>query len=319
MDKNKNKFRIIGIILTVVIVVSAVGIYFFTRNAPKPVGLSTDIYFYDAATNMIKPEQHNIMFTERKDLLGKVLGEIILGPKPSSNLSPVMPKDVKILTANLNDDSVQINLSSDFNNAKVREKLFFISSLVWSITDIDSVSKVNILVDGAPLKGIDGKPLADLTRQDVVINPLVSPEPVNYQIVRLYFLNADFTQFKVEERTIQVNPNQPVEKFIVEKLIEGPTEKDFYSTIPSETKVRDIKTIEEVCYVDLSNEFVSKQQGGADQAAMSIYSIVNTLTELRDVKKVQILIEGEKPTDFKGHFDLSKPLERKDLGENKQN
>ena len=35
---------------------------------------------------------------------------------------------------------------------------------------------------------------------------------------------------------------------------------------------------------------------------MTIYSIVNSLTELKEIDKVQFLIEGEKVKEFKGNF-----------------
>jgi len=43
---------------------------------------------------------------------------------------------------------------------------------------------------------------------------------------------------------------------------------------------------------------------------LTIYSIVNSLTEINSVKKVQFLIDGEKISDCKGHLDFSKPFER---------
>ncbi|MBR1443360.1 MAG: GerMN domain-containing protein, partial [Firmicutes bacterium] len=70
---------------------------------------------------------------------------------------------------------------------------------------------------------------------------------------------------------------------------------------------------EGICYVDLSSEFISKQAGSHNTDEMTIYSIVDSLTELENVKKVQFLIEGEKVNDLNGRVDLSKPFERDEI------
>ena len=43
---------------------------------------------------------------------------------------------------------------------------------------------------------------------------------------------------------------------------------------------------------------------------MLVGSIVNTLTEFPEVKKVQILIDGTHVETLSGHMDLSEPLVR---------
>ena len=43
---------------------------------------------------------------------------------------------------------------------------------------------------------------------------------------------------------------------------------------------------------------------------MTVYSIVNSLTQFEDIEKVQILIAGEEIETLAGHMDLAYPLER---------
>ena len=95
----------------------------------------------------------------------------------------------------------------------------------------------------------------------------------------------------------------------MEQLIAGPESKDLFPTVPPETKIRDVKVVDGICYVDLSMEFVTKHGGGSSGEAFTIYSIVNSLTELSNINKVQFLIEGEKLDEYKGDFDFGKPFE----------
>ena len=99
----------------------------------------------------------------------------------------------------------------------------------------------------------------------------------------------------------------------MDELIKGPQTKGNLATVPSETKVRNIMTQDGICYVDLSSEFVSRHSGGKDKELLTIYSIVNSLTALDDVSKVQFLIEGEKQEEYKGNVEFGQPFEPKEI------
>jgi len=43
---------------------------------------------------------------------------------------------------------------------------------------------------------------------------------------------------------------------------------------------------------------------------MTVYSIVNTLTEIPPIRGVQILVEGNETKSLVGHIDISMPLLR---------
>ena len=43
---------------------------------------------------------------------------------------------------------------------------------------------------------------------------------------------------------------------------------------------------------------------------MLCYAITNTLTEFKEIKRVQILVEGKKVITLSGHMDIEDPLER---------
>jgi len=43
---------------------------------------------------------------------------------------------------------------------------------------------------------------------------------------------------------------------------------------------------------------------------MTIYSLVNSLTDLQGIQQVQLLVEGQKLETLKGHLEISQPLTR---------
>ena len=229
-----------------------------------------------------------------------------VSPK-STNLTSSVPEDLEILGYTLTDYNLDINISNHYNNLSNVEKLVFRSSFVWTITETDFVNNVKIFVDGEEQKYNDN--IEYLNRSNILLNPIISPDKIEREKVILYFANQN-NKLVEETRNIQVKQNKSMELHIVEELINGPKLEENIKTIPSETKIRNIKTEDSICYVDLSSDFITKISGNKTNESLAIYSIVNSLTNLDNVNKVQFLIDGEKINLSKNSIDISQPLGR---------
>lgn len=132
----------------------------------------------------------------------------------------------------------------------------------------------------------------------------------------LYFANEDNTKLKLEVRYISMaeakKSTSSLASLIVKELINGPSkDSGLKATIPQGTKLKNSVSISSgVATVDLSKEFVSKHPGGKDAAKVTIYSIVNSLTELKEIEKVKFTIDGKSQQDFKGSFQFNTPFPR---------
>ena len=62
--------------------------------------------------------------------------------------------------------------------------------------------------------------------------------------------------------------------------------------------------------MDFSRDLVRHFTGGSTGEEMLVGSVVNTMTGFSEIRKVQILIDGEKVETLAGHMDLSAPLTR---------
>ncbi|NPV54029.1 MAG: hypothetical protein HPY71_10955 [Firmicutes bacterium] len=100
--------------------------------------------------------------------------------------------------------------------------------------------------------------------------------------------------------------------YIIKELISGPAGESVLSpTIPKGTSLRELWIAPDgVAHVDFSSELSKNHWGGSRSEELTVYSIVNSLTELPDIKKVQILIEGRKGSTVAGHIILDTPFER---------
>ena len=66
--------------------------------------------------------------------------------------------------------------------------------------------------------------------------------------------------------------------------------------INPETKIINILTKDGICYVNLDSSFLTVVNNVSTEVA--VYSIVNSLVELDNINKVQILVNGEVPPTF---------------------
>ena len=102
----------------------------------------------------------------------------------------------------------------------------------------------------------------------------------------------------------------------------NPAELNVMSLIPSinpNTKIISIAVKDNICYVNLSKEFLVTQSDVLPE--VTVYSIVNSLIELQNINKVQISVEGNNAIVFRDTIDMAVLFERnldilkKDYGE----
>ena len=137
----------------------------------------------------------------------------------------------------------------------------------------------------------------------------VQPELIEEMVeVNLYFSDSQAMYLVPEKRKIPQTPS--LARQVVSELINGPKNSDFYPTIPEGTIVNEVYIVDDIAYIDLSEEIFKNHSGGSSGELMTVYSIVNTLTEILPIKGVQILVEGNEMKSLAGHIDISMPLLR---------
>ena len=137
----------------------------------------------------------------------------------------------------------------------------------------------------------------------------VQPVPIEEMVeVNLYFSDSQAMYLIPEKRKISQIPS--IVRQAVNELIKGPENSDFYRTIPEGTQVNEVYIADDIVYIDLSEEIFKNHPGGSSGELMTVYSIVNTLTEIPPIKGVQILVEGNEMESLVGHIDISMPLLR---------
>ncbi|MDH7479064.1 MAG: GerMN domain-containing protein [Syntrophomonadaceae bacterium] len=127
--------------------------------------------------------------------------------------------------------------------------------------------------------------------------------------VDLYFADLEKDQLVPEKRNIPKVVG--IARATVEELLKGPAaDSGLRSAIPPGTSLLDINVrTDGLCIVDLSREMRSQALDPMEES-LAVYSVVNTLTQFPTVKRVQILVNGQKVESLNGAVLISQPLVR---------
>ena len=110
--------------------------------------------------------------------------------------------------------------------------------------------------------------------------------------VILFFANTETGEIESEVKIVDVKLliNEPY-KQIMNWLINGPQSSNLKRLIPEGTAMHDIKVEKSCAIINLSNEFLNYET--EENKLKIINSIVNTLTNLKEINSVKFLINGE--------------------------
>jgi germination protein M len=127
--------------------------------------------------------------------------------------------------------------------------------------------------------------------------------------VTLYFYCKD-SEYLVPT-SIKVKGFLNLPEFAIKELLKGPKkEGKLRPTFPKDVKLINLKIKNKTAFVNFNNKL--KDYGGSATEIGIVGSVVLTLTEFKNIKKVQFLIEGKKIKYLPQGTEIYKPIERKE-------
>ena len=310
LQRPKRAAKIIVVFILLLMIAVATTVLLDGKNIDDDSRIRVSVYYLDMLQNKLVSEEHLIDNGDPRAVLEETL---IMFASDSKNASYVntSSEHTKFLVPPkiINGKRLEFDFTEDYHNMSAVEEMFFRGALVWTVTSLEFIKEVQIYVNGKSLISATGTPVGILTRDNFIVSPVISPEKIELKEVTLYFADKGRTGLKAEKRTIQVGA-QELPRYVIEELILGPESAGLSSAIPTETRVRDVKIDQNICYVSLNGDFISRHVDDENAQRLTIYSIVNSLTELDNINKVQFLVEVGKIEGFRGGYDLTRPIDR---------
>lgn len=195
------------------------------------------------------------------------------------------------------------------------DEILFRAALTFTLTQLDGINYVFLMTgEQQPVLSRAQTPVGFLSASDFVY--VVGRNVNNYKEsqVTLYFgrttedgtevLSPEILDISYAEDTAAFS----IERYIVKKLIDGPQVEGNVATIAPGVRILSVSVIDGTCYVNLDGTFL-KEPAGVD-AYLTIYSIVDSLTELSHINSVQIMVNGSSDGSYKNVVSLSQSFER---------
>lgn len=265
------------------------------------------IYYMNLDMSKLVPEEYDSTGAEGEVLIEELLDKLQSAPE-SSKLRQTIPQNVKIKSFVLNGAYLYIDFSEEYKALKPEEEILIRAAIVKTVVQVTGCSLVAFTVDSEPLHTHDGTLVGSMSEDSFVETPGKQINSSVETTLTLYFANKDGTKLVKETRNVHYSTNISMEKLVMEQLIEGPKRSNTLSTVPSSANIITVSVVDGVCYVNMSDSF--KAQNAEVNEEIVLYSIVNSLTELQGVTKVQISINGSTEGKLRYTYDLSKMYER---------
>lgn len=248
------------------------------------------------------------VISEKDDTAGQIASviKVLKTGVAEEGYEPTITSELQLESINLDGRSVILYIGE---SVMLMDELDFSlcrSSIIKSITGIEGVDSVEFYVDGYPMKDASGKVYGPFTSEDVVTTPMnmVMNASVSEVNLILYYPDEQGESLIRVDRKVTLSNNEPLEGRIIEELKTVPEGYGLSPVMPEESVLKSVRVSGGICYIDFNTEFRTKHYGGATGEIMTVYAIVNSLTELPNVSHVQFLIEGVKSDSFKGHLDF---------------
>ncbi|GER68652.1 spore germination protein GerM [Weizmannia acidilactici] len=288
-----------------------------TAAKAKKGQVLTELYLIDKYGYVVP---QTIALPESKSVAKQAL-EYLVQDGPVSNLLPngfraVLPANTQF-TLDVKDKVAAVDFSDDFKGYKAADEKKIMESITWTLTQFDSIQKVNLKMNGKALKAmpVAGTPINEdgLTRA-VGINTDIDQvaDITNTHSVTVYYLaqTGDKEYYVPVTKRVPDKMSDDVEA-AVEELVNGPS--------PSSRLVSgfmdDVKLLNkpEIQAGKVTLNFNKEILGSLDQKMISnevLKPLVLTLTEQKGIKSVAVEVDGSKKLVTEDGKPLSEPVTR---------
>ena len=204
----------------------------------------------------------------------------------------------QVKSIRLEDGRLTLDMDEGYDKLSVTTEVLVRAALVRTFTQFPDISYVMITKEGKPIYDNAGSMIGWMNGEMFIDNDGNEINTYELAKVKLYFASQSGTKLIATYREKHYSTNTPLERFVVEELIAGPSGQveGIYPSVNSSTKIINVLTKDGICYVNLDDNFLTVENNVP--TVVSIYALVNSLVELNNVNKVQILINGEVPASF---------------------
>ena len=222
----------------------------------------------------------------------------------SADLNNPLPPDAQVLSWELSEGVLTLNFSESLSRLSGIELTVAAACLARTFLELTGAQTLVLTADGALLGGETALRMTagELELRDSSLDQQRRDYTVYYATLdRKYLVGHQVSLDPVGAKAL---PEQ-----LLEQLLTPPTGEELLCPLPIGTRILSVSVSGGVCTVDLSGEFESRRFRSLTAQCLSLLSVVNTLTELEDIDRVEFTVEGSLLIRYGSMF-IDKPLVR---------
>ena len=265
------------------------------------------LYYVSNDSTKLITKEYWTTTTDEKALFEELRTELSKVPE-KLEYTPPFGNNVTLRKWKSQNGRLLLDFESSYAKLSADTEVLTRAAIVKTFTQIKGINYVSFQVDGKDLEDALGKLVGAMYADSFIYNEGAQINSFEEIKLNLFFANEEGDALVKTEKTIMYNTNVAMERVILEQLIAGSKGTKGYATINPDTKVISVVVKDSVCYVNLSNTFLTQVYSVTPEVV--IYSIVNSLCEVSQIQKVQISIDGDTSVIYRDKMQLNATYER---------
>lgn len=279
------------------------------REQGMPEEGTYKVYYLNSSMTKLAPQEYQTDTRQQEMLIEELMNQFLNVPNDVDSQVALSDK-VGYLGYRQEERVLFLYFDAGYSNRinmNTTREILCRAALTKTMTQIEGIDYISIYVADQPLLDSYGNPVGVMADSDFIegISDINSYE--KSQLV-LFFADEAGVGLVEESREVVHSINTSLERLIVEELIKGPQTAGHYPTLPGDTKLLNVSLNENICYINFDSAFLNNTLEVKEY--IPIYSIVNSLSEISTVSKVQITVNGSQDVLFRDSISLNTQFER---------
>ena len=240
------------------------------------------------ARSMIPKNSNN-----EEEIIKEKLEALTKNTKKSSYIKDgfksIIPEDTKVLDISINKDILTINFSKELLNVVHCDEEKMIEAIIYSLTELKSINKIKILVEGKPLLKLpnSNKSLPEYLDKSYGINKVYSIDSLkNTNKTTIYYLSKNNDYYYYVPVTMVSNNNEERVEIIIKELKTTPIyNTNLISYLVSSANMTNYELLEDTISLSFDNYLIANMKE-EDILEEVKYSIALSLRDTYGINEV---------------------------------
>lgn len=300
------KKQLLLTLASVAVIILAVVLFVVIRMDKNLLRSQCELYFLNDSKTTLVAETKELKY-DSPDKLGIAMVEALIDGPDNKNYRHVLSRRAKLLYMDMTQPGEIIaDFNDDFITGDEATDVMAVYAVAKTLCTLDNIERVKVTINGADITTANGTLIDFLSDSDINLSTDTNTDET--KSVVLYFSEKGSEKLKAEDRTIKVTDQMPLAYYVITELIKGTENANLTDTLNKDTQLIGVNITNNICYVNMDISFIKKNHSSDKKLELAVYSIVDSLTELDNIARVQFLIDGKK--EEIGKIDFSNLFER---------